>query len=191
MASHPVTKLTAEEYLAIDRAAEYKSEFFDGEIVAMSGGSLRHSRLQVNLAASMHNALRGSSCQAFSADLRVRVAPRIYTYPDLTIVCGEPKLADDRQDILLNPTIIFEVLSPSTERYDRGIKAEYYRGIESLRDYIVVAQDRIHVEQYTRADDHLWTLRDHDALASTLRIDSIGTSIPLAAIYERIEFPAE
>lgn len=191
VASHPITKVSAEEYLAIDRAAECRSEFLDGEIIAMSGGSLRHSRLQINLAVVVEAALRGSSCQSFSADLRVRVSPRMYAYPDLTVVCGEPVLADERQDILLNPRVIIEVLSPSTENYDRGIKFRRYWGIESLTDYILVAQDQILIEQYSRQDAHTWTLRDYDTAADTLRIESIGISLPLAAIYDRIELTPE
>jgi Uma2 family endonuclease len=183
--------VTEEQYLEIDRAAEVRSEFLDGEIIAMSGGSLRHSGLQVNLTGEVRAALRGTSCQAFSADLRVRVSPRMYTYPDLTVVCGKPMLADERQDILLNPTVIFEVLSPSTESYDRGVKLRHYRSIESLQDYILVAQDQVRIEQYTRGEAHTWTLRDYQSAGETLLIESIGVSLPLARLYERIEFPAE
>jgi Uma2 family endonuclease len=114
----------------------------------------------------------------------------MYAYPDLTIVCGEPMAADDRQDVLLNPTVIVEVLSPSTERYDRGVKLQYYRAIESLRDYILVAQDQIRIEQFTRGDAHTWTFRDYQA-GETLRIESIGVSLPLARIYERVQFSSE
>ena len=127
----------------------------------------------------------------FSCDLSARVSSRTYTYPDLTVVCGQPWPSDDRQDILLNPTVIFEVLSPSTERYDRGIKLQNYRAIESLQDYILVAQDQIRIEQYTRGEAHTWTLRDYQNADETLRIESIGVSVPLSRIYERIEFPAE
>ncbi|MGP0070402.1 MAG: Uma2 family endonuclease [Bryobacteraceae bacterium] len=191
MASNPVTKVSAEEYLALDRAAEFRSEFLDGEIVAMSGGSLRHSGLQIDLAVTVQTALQGTSCQVFSADLRVRVSSRMYTYPDLTVVCGKPMLADERQDILLNPTVIFEVLSPSTEYYDRGVKLRHYRSIDSLQDYILVSQDQIRIEQYTRRDANTWTFRDYQGPSETLLIESVGVSPPLARIYERIEFPAE
>ena len=191
MASSPITKVTAEEYLALDRAAEFRSEFLDGEIIAMSGGSARHSKLQVNLTLELETALRGTPCQTFSADLRVRVSPRMYTYPDLTVVCGKPVLADERQDILLNPTVIVEVLSPSTEHYDRGVKFQCYRGIESLRDYILVAQDQIRIEQYTRGEANTWTLRDYHDIRETLLIESVRVSLPLASIYERIDFPGQ
>lgn len=118
----------------MDRAAEFRSELLDGEIVAMSGGSARHSVLQINLAGELRAVLRGTPCQAFGNDLRVRVSARTYTYPDMTVACGNPILADGRQDILLNPKVIFEVLSPSSERYDRGVKLQHYRSIESLQD---------------------------------------------------------
>jgi Uma2 family endonuclease len=191
MASSPITKVTAEEYLALDRAAEFRSEFLDGEIIAMSGGSARHSKLQVNLTLELETALRGTPCQTFSADLRVRVSPRTYTYPDLTVVCGKPLLADDEQDILVNPKVIFEVLSPSTEFYDRGLKFRRYREIGSLTDYILVDQDQTRIEQFTRGNAHTWTLRDYQDASETLLIESIGVSIPLVRLYERIEFPSE
>jgi Uma2 family endonuclease len=175
MASNPITKVTAEEYLALDRAAEFRSEFLDGEIIAMSGGSERHSGVKVNLVVEVATALRGSSCRAF----------------DLTVVCGKTMWADERRDILLNPTAIFEVLSPSTEYYDRIVKFQHYRGIGSLLEYILVAQDQVRIEHYTRSDANTWTLRDYLQADDLLKIASIGVSVPLAAIYERIEFPAE
>jgi Uma2 family endonuclease len=191
VASNPVTKATAEEYLALDRAAEFRSEFLDGEIVAMSGGSMRHTRLASNLFGQLYVALQGSVCEPFNPDFRVRVSSRMYSYPDATVVCGKPLLADDRQDILLNPTAIFEVLSPSTEKYGRGLKFQEYRSIESLRDYILVAQDQIRIEQYTRGEANTWTLRDYQSLNASLVIESIGVSVPLARIYERVELASE
>ena len=191
MASSPITKVTAEEYLALDRAAEFRSEFIDGDIIAMSGGSVRHARLQINLALEVETALRGTACQTLSADLRVRVSPRMYTYPDLTVVCGKLRLADERQDILLNPKVIFEVLSPSTENYDRGVKFRYYREIESLTDYILVDQDQARIEQFSRGDGHTWTFHDYKDASEILLIQSIGVSIPISRIYERVELPSE
>ena len=188
MASNPVTKVTEEEYLAIDRAAEMRSEFLEGEMFAMSGGSMRHARLQGNIYFEIHNALRGSNCQPFGSDFRVRVSPgRMYAYPDVLVVCGKPLLVDERQDILLNPTVIVEVLSPSTERYDRGVKSQYYRGIESLRDYVLVDQNQVRIEHYSRGDANVWTLRDYQRQEEELRIDSIRISLPLARIYEGVE----
>ena len=184
-------KLTEEQYLEIDRAAEFRNELLDGEIVEMPGGSLRHATLRVNVIGALYPVLRTSRCQMFGCDLRVRVSSRTYTYPDLTVVCGQPMPSDDRQDILLNPTAIFEVLSSSTEKYDRGIKLQQYHSIDSLQDYILVSQDQVRIEQYTRRDANAWTFRDYQGPNETLLIESIGTSLPLARIYERIEFPAE
>ena len=183
--------VSAEEYLALDRAAEFRSELIDGEIIEKPGASIRHARLQVILACEIQAALRDSPCQAFSSNLRLRVSPRMYTYPDLTVVCGEPVVADKRQDILLNPTVIFEVVSPSTAYYDWGVKFRRYRQIESLTDYILVDQDQTRIEQFTRGDANTWTLRDYQRPDETLLIPSIGVSLPLAAIYEGIEFPSE
>jgi Uma2 family endonuclease len=191
VASSPITKVTAEEYLALDRASEFRSEFFDGEIIAMSGGSARHSVLHVNLAGEVRDALRGTPCRAYNSELRVRVSPRMYTYPDFTIVCGKSVFADERQDILLNPAVIFEVLSPSTEYYDRGVKFQRYREIDSLTDYILVDQDQTRIEQFTRGDAGTWTLYDYQRADEALLIPSIGVSLPLAGIYEGIEFPSE
>jgi Uma2 family endonuclease len=187
MASNPVSKLTEEQYLAIERAAEFKSEFLDGVMYAMSGGSMRHSYLAVNLIAELSAMLRGGECQIFNSDLRVRVSPRMYAYPDVSVVCGKPLLADGHQDVLLNPVIIVEVLSPSTEQYDRGMKFQLYRTIESLREYILVDQDKVLIEQYIRQDANTWTLRDHPTLEDELKMDSIGVSLPLRLIYDRVD----
>jgi Uma2 family endonuclease len=191
VASNPITKVTVDEYLAVDRAAETRSEFIDGEIIAMSGGSARHSGLKMNLAIEVGTSLRGTSCRAYDSDLRIRVSSRMYAYPDLTVVCGKLMLADDMQDILLNPKVIFEVLSTSTEHYDRGLKARRYREIESLTDYILVDQDQARIEQFTRGDANTWTLRDYQRSDGVLLIESIAVSVPIARIYEGIELSPE
>lgn len=190
MAPHSVTRVTEEEYLALDRAAEFKSEYFDGEMFAMSGGSMQHARLQRNLTTELSNALRGSQCEAFGSDFRVRVSGRMYTYPDVSVVCGKPLLADNRQDVLLNPVVIFEVLSPSTEKYDRGLKLQHYRAVATLQDYILVDQSQIRIERYTRQENNLWTLRDYEGLDGEFTISSIGVSLSMRRIYDRVEFPA-
>jgi Uma2 family endonuclease len=184
-------KATAEEYLALDRAAQFRSELLDGEMVAMSGGSMRHARLGANIFGQFFVAFQNSECEAFSSDFRVRVSSQMYVYPDVIVVCGKPVLADERQDILLNPAVIVEVLSPSTEHYDRGVKFQYCRAIESLRDYILVAQDRIRIEQHTRAGANAWSLRDYQNAGETLTIESVGISIPLERIYRRIEIDSQ
>jgi Uma2 family endonuclease len=189
VASNPVTKVTEEQYLAIDRAAEFRSEFLDGEMVAMSGGSMRHARLRQNISVGLDTPSRDRGCEVFGSDFRVRISRRMYAYPDISLVCGEPRLADEYQDILLNPVVIFEVLSPSTEKYDRGAKFQHYRTIDSLKDYILVAQDAVRVEHYTRGVDNTWTLRDHQTLEDELKLASIGVSLPLSRIYARVELP--
>ncbi|HEV8040160.1 MAG TPA: Uma2 family endonuclease [Bryobacteraceae bacterium] len=190
MASHSVTKLTEEQYLALDRAAEFKSEYFDGEMFAMSGASMRHTDLQSNLHGELYAALRDKDCRVHGPDFRIRVSSRMYTYPDISVVCGKRLLADDSQDALLNPAVIIEVLSPSTESYDRGLKLQAYRTIASLQDYILINQNEIRIEQYTRLENNLWILRDYQSLDEELAISSIGVSLPLSRIYNRVEFPA-
>ena len=190
MASNPVSKVTEEQYLAIERAAEFRSEFLDGEMFAMSGGSVRHAILQVNILVELSVGLRGTPCQAFGPDFRIKVSNRIYTYPDVSVACGKVLLADGHNDSLLNPVVIVEVLSPTTEKYDRGLKFQHYRSIASLKDYILVDQSQMRIEQYTRQPDDTWTLRDYQNPEQELKIDSIGVSIPLGRIYDRIEIPA-
>jgi Uma2 family endonuclease len=189
--SSDLVSLTEEQYLAVERPAEFKSELLDGVMYAMSGGSMRHSYLAVNLLAELRAMLRSSECKAFNSDLRVRVSARMYAYPDVSVVCGKPLLADDHQDVLLNPVIIVEVLSPSTEQYDRGMKFQLYRTIESLREYILVdqdvEQDKVLIEQYIRQDANTWTLHDHPTLEDELKMDSIGVSLPLRLIYDRVD----
>jgi Uma2 family endonuclease len=191
MASHPVTKLTEAEYLALDRAAEIRSEYVDGEMFAMSGGSSNHAQLHHNVSGELYIALRGTKCRAMGPDMRVRIeASQMFTYPDVVIICGEPALAGDQKDILLNPTAIVEVLSPSTEKYDRGKKFQNYRLIESLKDYILINQDEVLIEQFVRGEGDSWTFHDYRHLSDALKIESIGVSILLQNIYDRVDFPA-
>jgi Uma2 family endonuclease len=184
-----LTKITEEQYLAIDRSAEIRSDFLDGEMIAMSGGSMRHARLRQNISVGLDTPSRDRGCEVFGSDFRVRISRRMYAYPDISLVCGELRLADEYQDILLNPVVIFEVLSPSTEKYDRGVKFQHYRTIDSLKDYILVAQDAVRVEHFTRGDDNTWTLHDHQTFEEELKLVSIGVSLPLRRIYDRIELP--
>jgi Uma2 family endonuclease len=125
----------------------------------------------------------------FGSDFRVRVSRRMYTYPDVSVVCGKALLADERQDVLLNPAAIFEILSPSTEQYDRGVKFRQYRTIDSLKDYVLVDQDQVRIEQYSRETDNTWTLHDHEKLEDELKLAFMGVSLPLGRIYDRVELP--
>jgi Uma2 family endonuclease len=182
-------RISEEEYLAIDRAAEFRSELLDGEMVARSAVSIQRGRLQGNVLGELYPALRGRGGEAFGSNLRVRVSPRMYTYPDISVVFGKPRAADAYQDILVNPIVLFEILSPSTEEYDRGIKFRHYRAMDSLKEYILVDQDQIRIEQYARQGNNTWTLRDHQTLEEELKIASIGVSLPLSRIYDRVELP--
>lgn len=191
MSSNPVTKLSEEQYLAIERAAEFRSEFVNGEMFAMSGGTMRHSALQANILVELSPLIRGRGCRAFAADMRVRVsATGMYTYPDVSVLCGRPQLADEHADTLLNPIVIFEVLSPSSEKYDRGLKFQSYRTIESFQDYILVDQDRVRIEHYTRQGSNTWNLRDCQGLYEDLVVVSLGVTLSLRRIYDGVDPPA-
>jgi Uma2 family endonuclease len=181
------SRSTVAEYLAFERSAEGRHELIDGEIVAMSGASRRHTTIAGNLLASVHAQLRarGRPCRPFGSDMRVGVADfGLYTYPDLSAVCGEPRFEDAAVDTLLNPVLLVEVLSPSTAAYDRGAKWERYRAIASLREYVLVDQDRAHVERYLRRDDGTWVFSELDDPGAVLRFESIGCEIALAELYE-------
>ena len=188
MASNPISKLTEEQYLALDRAAKSRSEFVHGEMFAMAGASMSHLRLQQNLAGELHVSLRGTRCEAFGSACRIRVSREAYVYADVSAACG-PVMADEHDDILTNPVAIFEVISPSTEKYDRGLKIQLYRTIDSLKEYILVNQEQARIERYTRQPDGTWSLHDYVGPDAELKIDSIGVAIPLRRIYERVNIP--
>ena len=182
-------RYTPQEYLALERQAEFKSEYLDGIIVAMAGGRREHNLIAINLASETRSQLKGRPCEVFVSDMRVLVSQTgLYTYPDVVVVCGEALFLDDHRDTLLNPTVIVEVLSPMTESYDRGKKSGHYRRLPSLREYILVAQDEVFVERYLRQGD-VWELTDLDHLDDTLSLVSIDCHVPLREIYARIEFP--
>jgi Uma2 family endonuclease len=179
---------TPEEYLALERAAEYKSEYLAGEIFAMSGASEAHNTITLNIAAELRAQFRGRPCRVYASDLRVQVAPAgMYTYPDVVAVCGPREFTDAEGDTLRNPTLIVEVLSPSTEAYDRGKKFTHYRQVESLREYLLVAQDAAHVEHYTRQGED-WLLHEVRDPAATILLPAVEAALPLAAVYENVAF---
>ncbi len=190
MSTQVIKRYTVEEYLELERKAEYKSEFLNGQIFAMAGASLAHCAITVNLTAEVVIHLRGKSCQAFSNDMKVRTSrPGLYAYPDLTIVCDEPKFHDEQKDVLINPTVIFDVLSPSTEAFDRGGKFFRYQNIESFTDYVLIAQDEARVEHFIRQADDAWLLYIVRGLDKKLQLASIDCTISLAGIYDRVAFP--
>jgi Uma2 family endonuclease len=182
-------KYTPEEYLALERKSPTKHEYSRGEIFAMAGTSRPHKLIAGNFFAEIRAQLKGRRCEAYITEMRVSVtATGLYTYPDVVVVCGERLFQDSEVDTLLNPTVIAEVLSESTEAYDRGAKFRNYRRIPSLREYVLIAQDRMSVERYTRQGDE-WVLTEAAGPDAELRLDSIDCSVPLRLIYERVEFP--
>jgi Uma2 family endonuclease len=185
IATHTISE---QEYLAFERASEIRNEYYNGRIYAMTGASLAHNLIVSNSVASLHGQLRRKPCRICSSDLRVHIPQTgLYTYPDLVIVCGEPQFLDDSLDTLLNPTVIVEVLSPSTERYDRGMKFQHYRSIASLQVYLLIAQDRAHIERYTRQEGDLWLLQDAIGLPASVDMAAIEAVLSLADVYEKVD----
>lgn len=180
--------ISPQDYLARERAADFKSEFFDGEMFAMSGASWAHTLIKDNFARAIGNALADGSCRIATSDLRVKVSSTgLYTYSDIVIVCGEPQFDDSHRDTLLNPNVLIEVLSPSTERYDRGAKFRHYRQLASLTEYILVSQDAAIIERFVRqADD--WLMSDFKGLSETFDFASFPVKIAMDDIYRGVVF---
>ncbi|MBK8976926.1 MAG: Uma2 family endonuclease [Planctomycetes bacterium] len=184
-------RLTAADYLTRERVAERKSEYFAGEVFATSGASRAHSLISVNLLVAFGTQLADGPCETYGADLRVKsVATGLYTYPDGSVVCGEPVFEDDHLDTLTNPTVIVEVLAPSTEAYDRGRKFEHYARIPSLAHDVLVDQFRPHVDVLTR-DGGRWTITAADGVDAALELPAIDLVVPLAELYRRVELRDE
>lgn len=182
--------IAPEEYLERERAAETKSEYYDGVIVAMAGASRQHDRITVNMLRHLSNQLDGTSCEPFSDDIRVSVPVcNRYYYPDASVVCGEAIFADSSVDTLTNPTLIVEVLSPSTAMNDRGDKFLCYQTLDSLQAYVLIAQDRPQVEVYIRQLEGKWEYTRLVGLEARLHLSVIGCELTLADIYARVEFP--
>lgn len=192
MSANPVPRLTPEQYLEIERKAEFKSEYYGGEMYAMSGGTYPHGVIILNLGAELRAALKGRPCSTTSNDVRLRVSPGgLYTYPDVMVVCGDPRFADDQADTLLNPTLIVEVLSHSTEAHDRGLKFEQYRMIESLKEYVLVSQYRPKIEKFRRQASGEWVLSECTGLEAVCEFGSVECRIPLSEIYSNVKFTIE
>jgi Uma2 family endonuclease len=187
MTAQPKPRYTPQEYLARERQAEVRSEYFAGEIFAMSGNSRGHNLIVTNAVGELRHRLRHRPCEVYPSNMRVKVeASGLYTYPDVTVVCGEPRFEDAEVDTLLNPMVLMEVLSKSTEAYDRGKKSAHYRRLPSLRDYVLIAQDRRHVEVYSRSDDR-WLLTEARGTAGVLHITALACEVPLAELYARLQ----
>jgi Uma2 family endonuclease len=189
MSTQPKAFLTPEQYLEIDRQAERKSEYWQGEMFAMSGAAEPHNLILPNVVVQIHPQLRTKDCRTYSNDMRVRVsATGLYTYPDMVVVCGVPQFLDARRDTLLNPTLIVEVLSPSTEAYDRGRKFELYQSLDSLQQYLLVASEWVHADLFTRQPGGEWLLKAAASLDDAIDLNSIGCRVSLRDCYERVEF---
>jgi Uma2 family endonuclease len=191
---------TACEYLTFERAALDRHEWLDGVIYAMAGESQNHGRICTNLTSLLHAALRGTPCEVLSKDMRVLSGPRegasrrgLYSYPDLVVVCGEARTLDERHDVLTNPRVVIEVLSPSTQAFDRSEKGRRYRTwLASLKEYLLVAQDRPHIEHWRKQPDGEWLVRDVEGLSLALVLQSLDdVHLPLVEVYERVVFPPE
>ena len=190
---------TACEYLTFERAALDRHEWLDGVIYAMAGESQNHGRLCTNLTSLLHAALRGTPCEVLRKGMRVLSGPRqassrrgLYAYPDLVVVCGEARTLDTRQDVLINPQVVIEVLSPATQAFDRGEKGRRYRTwLESLAEYLLVAQDRVHIEHWRKQPDGAWLVGEVEDLHATLALQSLDVRLPLVEVYERVVFAPE
>jgi Uma2 family endonuclease len=192
MSTVPKRLLTEQEYLAKERHASYRSEFYRGEMFAMAGASREHNLIVGNIQRYLGNQLEGRPCETYSTDMKVRITPTgLYTYPDVVVVCGGPQFADDAHDVLLNPTALVEVLSPSTASYDRGDKAVHFRQLASLRELLLVEQEFPAVEHYIRQESGDWLLKEVDDAQTRIELASIGCSLTFAEIYSRISFPPD
>jgi Uma2 family endonuclease len=192
MSSQLQSRVTSKEYLALERQAQIKSEYLNGEIFAMSGASRRHNLITVNIAAELYAQLRQQPCEVYTSDMRVKISPTgLYTYPDVVVACKEPQFEDAEIDTLLNPTLIVEVLSQSTADYDRGGKFEHYRSLDSFQEYLLVAQDRCHIVHYIRQPHHTWVLSETHLLSDHLSLPSLGGELVVSEAYAKVQFDEE
>jgi Uma2 family endonuclease len=189
MSTQRNTYVSPEEYLAFEREAEYKSEYVDGVIYAMTGASLNHIQIVSNITHALSGQLNARPCRVLSNEMKVRMPDsRKFFYPDLTVLCDKPQFHDERTDIILNPLLIIEVLSKSTEAFDRGAKFQAYQGLDSLREYLLVAQDKPVVEQYVRQPDGSWMYRVVIGLESSLLLPSAECTLGLSEVYHQVEW---
>jgi Uma2 family endonuclease len=187
MSTQPDNYLTPEEYLALERQAMYKSEYFNGAVYAMSGASFNHNVIVSNIIIELGQQLRGRPCSALPSDIKVRMPDsRKFFYPDVTVVCGEPQFHDERTDVLLNPILIIEVLSESTAAFDRGDKFQAYQQMESLKEYLLISQDKKIIEQYVRQTREVWNYTAAIGLESSLSLPSIECTLSLSTVYDKV-----
>lgn len=186
----PKQFMTPEDYLAFERQSEIKHEYYGGDLFVMAGASEQHNNIVANVLASFVVQMKGRPCKAYSSDLRINVTPTgLYTYPDVVVVCGKPRFHDAFRDTITNPAVIVEVLSESTEAYDRGQKFQHYQTIESLSDYLLVTQTVSRIEHFARRPDGHWLYSEHRGLDAEVVIDSIQCKLPLVDVYDKVEWP--
>ncbi len=188
MSTQPKPFVTEEQYLEIEERSERRSEYFRGEIFPMEATTVPHATIHSNLGSALLRELAGSGCRLFFGQLRVRVSRTgLYTYPDLVIVCGKPELSEKDPNSVTNPKVIVEILSPSTEDYDRGSKFDQYRSIPSFVEYLVVVQDRIYAGHWVKQPDGGWLLHDLSDGDATVFLSSIGVRFPMSEVYAGVE----
>jgi len=181
--------ISPQEYFAMEEAAEYKSEYYQGEIFAMSGASFNHNVIAGNTFTALHNSLSDSDCIVFTSDMKIQVDREShYTYPDISIACGEIEFAENRKDVIANPLVIIEILSDSTKDYDRGSKFTAYRNIASLKDYILIDQYSYHIEYFHKDESGKWSLDEFKNMGDTFKISSINVELSLKKIYNRVKW---
>ncbi|MDJ0733888.1 MAG: Uma2 family endonuclease [Nostocaceae cyanobacterium] len=180
---------TPEEYLALEEVADYKSEYINGEIIPMAGGTANHNRITLNLSTNLNFAFRQQDYEVFMVDMRLWIPKRrIYTYPDVMVVVGEPQFLNNRTDIITNPKIIVEVLSDSTQGYDREGKFSDYRTIPSFEEYLLIDQTKIYVEQFSKTGNKQWMLREYDEEDEGISLNSVGFEISMQDLYNKVKF---
>ncbi|MGC4099865.1 Uma2 family endonuclease [Ferruginibacter sp.] len=182
--------ISAEDYLEAERNAAEKHEYYQGEVFAMSGASVKHNIIQMNVAEQLRSKLRGKNCKPFGSDLRIHIPENtLYTYPDFFIICGDLQLTDkNHPDTVTNPTVIIEILSKSTRDYDRGTKFTLYRSIETLKEYVLIDSLSVSIEVFSKNENNSWSLREYKKITETFISSALNLAIPLQVIYEEISF---
>jgi len=181
--------VTPAEYLEQERRAEYKSEYFRGEVIAMARATHDHALIVSNLVAALSQQLKDRPCDVYASNLRLRVTPiEFYTYPDVMVICGEVQCEDSQEDTVLNPVVLIEVLSDATQDYDRGQKFQHYRTLPSLKEYLTIAQDAPHVEHWIRQDQDRGSFAEFNNPSQTIQLPTIGCTLPMAEIYRKVDW---
>jgi Uma2 family endonuclease len=189
MKPHEKVKIDPQDYLAMERRSETRHEYYDGEIFALAGATEQHNIIVSNVLSAIHTQFKNRPCRVYVNEMKVKIEKTgLYTYPDIVAICGNSIFEDERTDILLNPMVIIEVLSDSTEAYDRGKKFEHYRKIPSLQEYILISQHTSHVEHFLRTESNQWILTEKDDIHETLIFPSINVNISLTDVYDKVVF---